>query len=90
MIMAGSMGAPLPFVLCGLIFISVAIGQAIYNFYNAGAKNRLSIIDIVSDNEEPDPLNERFGPEKIFCSACGYKTHDSQSAFCSKCGKQLA
>ncbi len=49
------------FALFGIIFIAVAVVQAIYNFKNATGKNRYSAFDITDSSEEPDPLNERFG-----------------------------
>ena len=45
----------------GVIFIMVAVASAIYNFVGATRKNRFSEFDIVDGDEEPDPLNERFG-----------------------------
>ena len=62
-IMAVSMGAAFmaPF---GLLFIGIAVVQAIYNFKNATGENRYSAFDIVEGTEEVDPLNERFGSSK--------------------------
>ena len=45
------------FALFGIIFIAVAVVQAIYNFKNATGKNRYSAFDITDSSEEPDPLN---------------------------------
>ena len=47
--------------LFGVIFIALAVAQAVYNFKNATSKNRYSSFDVVDSNEEPDPFNERFG-----------------------------
>ena len=44
----------------GVIFIVIAIAQAVYHFKNAASKNRFSAFDITDSNEEPDPLNQRF------------------------------
>ena len=57
-IMASSIGGGFmaPF---GIIFVVLAIVLAVYSFRNASAKNRYSVIDIVDDSEEPDPLNQR-------------------------------
>jgi hypothetical protein len=41
----------------GVIFVLMALGGAVYNFRNAGAKERLSIVDIATATEEGDPLN---------------------------------
>ena len=59
-IAAASMGGGfmVPF---GLIFIGIGITQVIYNFKNATSKNRYSAFDITDGNEEPDPLNQRYG-----------------------------
>jgi hypothetical protein len=58
--------APFPLVgilfpLFGIIFIIMGVVQAIYNFTNATSENRFSTFDITGSQEEPDPLNERFG-----------------------------
>ncbi len=88
-IMAASMGAAMmiPF---GLIFIGIAVVQAIYNFKNATGENRYSVIDIVDEDEEIDPLNERFGRKEgsEFCPYCGIKV-SSEFEFCPKCGNKL-
>ena len=52
------------FALFGVIFIAIAIVQAVYHFKNATNKNRYSTFDIVDDNEEPDPLNLKYGNRK--------------------------
>lgn len=86
------------FALFGLIFIGIAVVQAIYNFKNATGKNRYSEYDITDGNEEPDPLNEHFGESRQntersagvnrFCPYCGTKT-EADFEFCSNCGKKL-
>lgn len=58
-IMAASMEAPGFFVLFGIVFVGVAIAQAIFHFINATSKNRMSMFDITEGNEEPDPI-DRF------------------------------
>lgn len=84
----------------GIIFIFVAIVQAIYNFKNAISKNRYSAFDIVDAHQEMDHLNERFGrpvntnmsqcvsKESSFCSYCGTPVLP-EYAFCNKCGEKL-
>lgn len=102
-IMAVSMGAVFmaPF---GLIFIGIAVVQAIYNFKNATGENRYSTFDITEDFEETDPFHERFGKkadrnlqslgnpgidaESEFCPYCGTKV-GKEFEFCHKCGKKL-
>jgi len=83
----------------GLIFIGISVVQAVYHFKNATSKNRYSAFDITDTDEEPDPLNERFGssepqapnePGQVnFCPYCGAKA-DEDHVFCSKCGKKLS
>ncbi|MBQ8293010.1 MAG: zinc-ribbon domain-containing protein [Bacilli bacterium] len=97
-IIAVSMGAfiMIPF---GLIFIGVAIYQAVYNFRNAKSKNRHSLFDITEDGEEPDPLNEQYGinhtdyefdpkDDSNYCPYCGNKVKDDYT-YCNDCGKKL-
>lgn len=88
----------------GLIFIGLAIFQAVYNFKNATGENRYSSFDIVDETEEIDPLNARFGARKSsdfqslekpdmdeeseFCPYCGVKV-SKEFEFCHKCGKKL-
>ncbi len=102
-IAAASMGAVfmVPF---GLIFIGIAVFQAIYNFKNATGETRYSAFDIVDEYEEVDPLNERFGKKRTsetefyekaeiddeseFCPYCGVKV-SKDFEFCHKCGKKL-
>ena len=59
-ILAASIGAGfmVPF---GLIFIGMAIYSAVYHNHNATSEDRYSLIDIVDEDEEPDPLNEKYG-----------------------------
>lgn len=103
-IAAASMGAfiMVPF---GLIFICIAIVMAVYEFKNATSKNRYSMFDITDGNEEPDPLNQRYGtqdynqeydyygrPEESTDSEfCPYCGNpvEGDYRFCNKCGKEL-
>lgn len=85
----------------GLIFVVIAIVQAVYHFTNATGKDRYSSFDIVDGQEEPDPLNRKFSsqpenPSEIgsasradrqFCPYCGAPV-DRSFAFCQKCGKK--
>lgn len=93
------MGAPTLFCLFGVVFVIIGIVQAIYNFQNATGKNRFSSFDITDENEELDPLNERFGEPRIehkdytnengnFCPYCSTKTN-SDYEFCRNCGKKI-
>ncbi|MDD6188665.1 MAG: zinc ribbon domain-containing protein [Clostridiales bacterium] len=90
------------FALFGVVFVIIAIVQAVYHFKNATNENRYSSFDIVDGEEEPDPLNQRWGEsrgqgdariredgtESSFCPYCGSKT-ERDYVFCSKCGKKL-
>ncbi len=95
-VIAASMGAGfmVPF---GVIFIIIAVVQAVYNFKNATGENRYSAFDITENGEEPDPLNERFGAhrsetpqsgESRYCPYCGQKA-EGDHAFCCRCGRKL-
>lgn len=102
--MAITLGAPWFFPLFGICFTVYGIVITVYNFKNATGKQRYSEYDIMEGNEEPDPLNERFGTSlndsffeqndtadgtsAAFCPYCGTKTQ-SGFDFCPKCGKKL-
>ncbi len=96
-IAAGAGGGP--FALFGIIFVAVAVVQAVYNFKNATGKNRYSSFDITDGDEEPDPWNEHFGDvqgytrvnndrESKYCPYCG-KAVQSDFEYCNGCGKKL-
>lgn len=102
-IMACAMGAwfMAPF---GLIFIGIAVANAIYAFKNATSENRYSSFDIVDGEEEVDPWNEKYGKvvtnvkestekkaeaaESRYCPWCGTKV-EGDYVFCNSCGKKL-
>lgn len=93
-----SSGAGVLFALFGVVFIGMAIVQAVYNFRNAAGENRYSVVDITDGSEEPDPLNEHFaassetaepvGRKANFCPYCGAPAADDY-VFCRNCGKRL-
>ena len=100
-IAALSMGAPFFFPLFGLVFIGMGVYNAVYNYRNATSENRYREFDITDENEEPDPLNERYGANKSagsgdanavhgggFCPYCGTKAEEGYE-YCRKCGKKL-
>lgn len=83
----------------GIIWTCIALIITVYNFRNATRKNRYSSFDITDSDEEPDPLNERFGVGSgsetfeseqgdSFCPYCGSPT-EGDYKFCRKCGKKL-
>ena len=78
--------------LFGILFIGMAVVNAVYNFKNAAGKERYSEFDIVDSREEPDPLNARFGVQQeqpdAFCPYCGAGV-EGDFEFCPKCGRKL-
>ena len=96
---AASMGAPFFFPLFGLVFIGIGVVQAVYSFKNATGDRRYSAFDIVDEDEEPDPLNQRFQQSRPdhpdsgdggsrFCPYCGAAIQGDY-AYCPRCGKTL-
>ena len=93
-------GAPPIFPLFGVVFVCIGVMQAVYNFRNATGENRYSAFDITDRDEEPDPLDERFGRSRKsssldlseskgnFCPYCGARAQ-ADHAFCKQCGKAL-
>ena len=88
---AASMGAPAFFSLFGIVFVGIAIVQAVYNFNNATSKDRFSEFDIVDETEESDPLQKLVHKKSDTDSMPKKGTSlDSQdSAFCPYCGAKL-
>lgn len=91
-IAAASMGAVfmVPF---GLIFIGFAIVGVVYNLKNATSKNRYSSFDITDGDEEPDPLNQRYGQSYDSYDqnydAYGRPEDSVDSEFCPYCGNPV-
>ncbi len=56
-------GVGLFFPMFGVLFVIMAIAGLVYNLRNAASQNRNSIVDITGPDEEPDPLNLRFGSQ---------------------------
>ncbi len=98
-------GAPMPFPLFGVIFIVIAIIQAIYNYKNATRKDRMSLYDITDPKEESDPLDkylknnstgsnnyEDIGIKSdIDVIYCPYcgSKTKDEFAYCPRCGKKI-
>ncbi len=86
----------------GLLFVALAIANAVYNFRNATSENRHSVIHIVDSEDEPDPLDPRVRVEHPsddqsedrghgsthYCPYCG-RAVDEGFKFCPDCGKEL-
>lgn len=86
----------------GIVFIGIAIAQAVYNYRNATGENRYSAFDITEDGEEPDPFTERFrqyrqesrpprsshpaDPDPISYGQTGQPSAGQKSRFCPYCG----
>ncbi len=84
-----------PFAIFGILWTGIAVVNTVYNFKNATSENRYSKYDIVDSREEPDPLNERFNPNKgmdtadsKYCPYCGVKVGEDYK-YCNECGKEL-
>lgn len=89
---AVEMRAPAVFPLFGVVFVLAAIGGAIYNFYNAGARERLSEHDIVHHSEEGDPVARALGhePEALGNSgAAEPKPRRFAGDYCPFCGVKV-
>ncbi|MCI1774166.1 MAG: zinc ribbon domain-containing protein [Paenibacillus lautus] len=101
-ISAANMGAPVFFVLFGVVFVGVAVVQVVFHLKNATGTNRMSIYDITDD--EPDPLdpfmkadarqivnNEEFRQEGEFnfCPYCGRAIKHETYQYCPKCGNDI-
>lgn len=89
---AAAMGAPGFFVLFGIIFVVMAIGGMVYNFYNATRKNRFSTFDITTGSEEVDPIARAMGhaPDKpAENGAEGSQPRKFEGDFCPFCGARV-
>ncbi|MEM9280526.1 MAG: SHOCT domain-containing protein [Verrucomicrobiota bacterium] len=77
-------GVGVIFSLFGVVFVIMAIVGVIYNARNATSRNRFSSFDITSSEEEPDPLNERFGSQQAADSGSQETSSETISARLSK------
>ncbi|MFF2092418.1 zinc-ribbon domain-containing protein [Paenibacillus sp. NPDC058174] len=102
--------APFPLVgiifpLFGVVFVITGIFQAVVHYKNATGENRMSIVDIVDAEEEPDPLDRHYRKArkegrdslaaadsdgvKKFCPYCGTRLASADYEYCPQCGKPL-
>lgn len=92
MALAAYMGAPIPFVLIGVVFVIIAGSNAVMAIRNATGENRYSLYDITEDGEEVDPLEEKFGKQKADKpQQQDTKQEDGteQGGFCPYCGAKV-
>lgn len=87
----GGVGALFP--LFGIVFVLLGAANAVYNFRNATAEKRYSMLDITDSETEPDPLNERFGASdgpSLPAEDPGEEHHDGApgNRFCPYCGEE--
>lgn len=90
-IVAASIGATfmIPF---GLIFIGLAVYIAIYNGHNATSEDRYSILDIVDDDEESDPMNDMYGRKNAASQNEGSierRENSDEMQYCPYCGTKV-
>ncbi|MBB6283443.1 hypothetical protein HNR34_001790 [Geobacillus subterraneus] len=96
MVMAFSITADSPFPAArffpffGLAPIAIGAVQAIFPYKSATGKQRMSLLDIVDSEEEPGPMNIRFGGEAktnialiaaVMCSAISNFVHNAKKSF---------
>ena len=82
---AGRSNAGVLFVLVPALMSLMGLIASIFAIANALAKKRFSVMDILEDGEEDDPLNERFDEKTLYCPHCGEKIR-ADFAFCPECG----
>ncbi len=76
----------------GILFIGVAITQAVYHYRNTTEKDRYSLFDITDNTEESDPLQQRFGDESsqveadIGNTAASPSEETTHARYCPYCG----
>ena len=85
--------APFPinviFPLFGVCFVLFGIAQTVFHFKNATQENRYSSFDVVDGEDEPDPLNVRFGKKADRPAAAQPKTRRIEGSFCPYCRADL-
>lgn len=85
------------FPLFGFVFIGIGIANTVFHYKNATSKNRMSLLDITDEREEPDPLNVRFNGNRSSSTSQSTEedgnVNDSvrkyQGDFCPFCGTKV-
>lgn len=80
------------FGLFGLIFVVIGILNSIRGFRNALGKHRTSEFDVVDEQEEPDPWNEKFGESDPWGDNFdngGKNPYSGSNSFCPYCGNEV-
>jgi len=93
---ASSMGAPGFFVLFGVVFVIMAIGMTVYHFVNATSRNRMSRLDITTEDEEGDLIEDALGlgrkekrEREGDPTRSGSNPRKFEGRFCPYCGARL-
>ena len=68
------------FPLFGVIFVVMGIGRVIYDLRNATTTERNSIVDVLPEGQERDPLDVRFGRQQPPAPAGGSSREASVKA----------
>lgn len=79
------------FTLFGVLFMLLAVSNAIYHFRNAKKKNRDSLYDITDSTfEEREGTHDAFvpTPEAHYCPYCGTPLVDG-ARYCQNCGQKI-
>jgi len=89
-----SMGAPPVFTLFAVAFVLLAVCTAIYGFYNALARNRMTEYDITDRNEEIDPIASGLGYQRSTENEGSVGQKDKprkyEGDFCPFCGASVS
>ncbi|MFA6962469.1 MAG: SHOCT domain-containing protein [Opitutaceae bacterium] len=67
------------FPLFGVVFVLVGVGRVVYDLRNATGRDRNSIVDVLPQEQEPDPLDARFGRSSAGPRAQASRTTDVEA-----------
>ena len=89
--LAQVINAPPLFTAFGFLMLVLLICQAIYQFYNATQRHRLSSLDVVQDQEEFDPIARAMGYDQKSSQNPPPPPASSPDAakYCPYCGSPL-